>query len=169
MNSAQDFIARVLETEGGYVNDPLDPGGETNFGITQPMLKDAIAQGVVPPGTSIANLIKEQAASIYYALVWKADGLDQFSPALGFQVLDMAVNSGIHEARITLQRAAGVTPDGEVGPQTIAAVQRQGPQFVCRFIAERLDFLARLPGWAHDGRGWAHRIAQDLRFFSVDA
>src|ERR1019366_4198728 len=116
-----------------------DPGGETNFGITWPVLKQAITANIMPPGTTIANLIKEQAASIYYALVWQADGLSQFSPALAFQVLDMAVNSGIQEARITLQRAAGVMADGDIGQQSMAAISRLGPQIVVRFIAERLD------------------------------
>lgn len=167
--NAQDFITRVLETEGGYVNDPADPGGETNFGITWPTLKDAIAKGVVPPGTTIANLIKEQAAAIYFALVWQAGQMDQLPAALGFQYLDMAVNSGLREATLTLQRAAAVTADGELGPQTLAAISRQGPQLACKFIAERIDFLARLPGWAHDGRGWAHRMAQNLRYLSTDA
>lgn len=167
--SAQDFIGRVLDVEGGYVNDPGDAGGETNLGITWPMLHDAVAKGVVPNGTTIRGLTRDQANAIYFEMVWKAGNMDQLPPALAYQFFDTAVNSGLHEASVLLQRAANVTADGVIGEQTMAAISRLGPQLACRFVAERITFMTGNPTWARFGRGWMLRIAANLRYLAADA
>jgi lysozyme family protein len=163
-------IARVLQAEGGYVNDPADPGGETNFGITWPVLREAVALNIgVPAGTTIANLTVAQAQAIYYQLFWLKVDADQMPDRFAFQALDFAVNSGIHEAVLCLQRALGVAADGNWGPVTKAAATAANPAVLdLNFIAERLDFMRSLKNWPSAGRGWAGRISIDLRAAAQD-
>lgn len=160
---------RLMGNEGGYVNNPADPGGETNFGITWPILLQAVGLGIVPPNTTIATLQRDQAKAIYRVFFWEKGGMDKFDPALAFQVFDFAVNSGIETAIRKLQKAAGVADDGHVGPLTIAAVNAKKPtSMILLFLAERIDFWRALSTWPNFGRGWAGRAATDLRYAARD-
>lgn len=82
-------IQFVLEREGGYVNDPADPGGETNMGISKRAY----------PNEDIKNLTVERAKALYYRDYWLAAGCDQFTPPLDLIVLDTAVNMGVGRAK----------------------------------------------------------------------
>lgn len=158
MNFDQAFD-RLIGSEGGYKNDPKDPGGETKFGISKREY----------PSVDIANLTLAQAKEIYRQDYWNKAGADQYDGAIGFQIFDAGVNSGITQAIRFLQRAVGVADDGSVGPITIEAVKRMSvSDVVARFNAERLDFMTRLNQWPDFSRGWARRIAQNLRYQSED-
>lgn len=160
---------RLMGNEGGYVNHPADPGGETNWGITWPVLNRAIGQGVVHPGTTIEKLSREDAREIYEAFFWDEARMDEFDPALAFHVFDAAVNHGIETAVRMLQRAVGVADDGRIGPVTIEAVKdRSVTDMICLFTAERLDFWRKLSTWPQFGRGWAGRAADNLRYAAQD-
>jgi len=89
------IIEFTLKCEGGYVNDPLDPGGETNMGISKRS----------HPDVDIANLTKEQAREIYYKEYWKQAGCEQLKWPLDAVVFDCAVNCGIELARSFLHRS----------------------------------------------------------------
>lgn len=152
-------INRLLGNEGGYVNDPDDPGGETNWGISKRSY----------PNIDIKNLTREQAIEIYRSDFWERAKMDQLPAALAFQVLDFAVNSGIETAVRKLQAAAGVADDGHIGPVTMAAIQQRGEAvMIMCFVAERLDFWRRLARWPKFGNGWAGRAAADLRYAAQD-
>jgi lysozyme family protein len=152
-------LDRVLINEGGYVNDPQDPGGETRWGISKRSY----------PNLDIANLTKEQAGEIYRRDFWDKCHADNLPPALAFQVFDMAVNSGIGTAIRKLQLAAGVADDGQFGPVTAGAVSKMSDQeLTIGFLAERLDFMRRLTTWPRFGAGWAARIATDMRLAAKD-
>ncbi len=169
MGFAQTFD-RLILNEGGYVNRPDDPGGETHWGITWPCLREAIALGLVEPQTTIATLTREQARVIYEALFWERARMEELDPALAFQVFDAAVNHSIETAVRLMQRAAGVADDGHIGPVTIAAVKAKSvTDMLMLFIAERLDFWRRLSTWPSFGKGWAGRAAADLRFAAEDS
>ena len=92
-------IQFVLEREGGYVNDPADPGGETNMGISKRAY----------PNEDIKNLTVERAKALYHRDYWLAAGCDALSPPLDLIVLDTAVNMGVGRARQFL----GQTQDPE--------------------------------------------------------
>lgn len=142
----------LVGNEGGYVNDPLDPGGETKYGIAKRW----------HPTLDIRNLTLEQAKEIYRSEFW--DVLGGCPDRLKFQVFDFAVNSGIGTAIRKLQRAIGVADDGHWGP--VSAMRcAELPELAvgALFLAERLEFLTDLSGWGHDGRGWTKRVARDLR------
>src|SRR5271169_2172410 len=112
MNFDQAFD-RLLGNEGGYVNNPADPGGETNWGIAKRSY----------PSVDIKNLTRDQAKAIYLRDFWLRGKMDQYDPAIAFQIFDIAVNSGIETGVRILQRAAGVADDGNIGPVTAAAVK----------------------------------------------
>ena len=92
------------------------------------------------------------------------------SDAAAYQALDFAVNSGIPIAIHALQRVAGVAPDGFVGPVTLAALKEMTDHdIIVLLLAERLDFMTGLANWPTESRGWARRIARDLRYSAQDA
>lgn len=153
-------INRVLSHEGGYSNNPADPGGETKWGISKRSY----------PKVRIAELKRNQAIAIYYRDFWLKAGCEGLSAGAGYQLLDSAVNSGIAQSVRFMQRALGVADDGVAGPVTREALQKiSTTDFILLFNAERLEFMSKLKGWESFSRGWARRIAQNLRYGAQDA
>lgn len=151
---------RVLGNEGGYVNNPADPGGETNWGISK----------AAYPNVDIKTLTRDQAKAIYRRDFWDRIHADQLADGVAFQAFDFAVNSGIETAVRKLQAAVGVADDGVWGPHTQAAAAAMSESdTIMRFVAERLDYWRKLKKWADFGRGWAGRAAQDLRYGAEDS
>lgn len=165
------FIRRILSHEGGYSSDPKDPGNYTGGKVGAGKLlgtKYGIAANTYPH-LDIKNLTWAQAVEIYRKDFWLASRADRLPPSVGFQLLDGAVNSGIRQATRWLQRAVRVADDGIIGPITKRAVRDADPaDIVMRFLAERLDFLTGLRNWQNHGRGWARRIAANLRHGAAD-
>lgn len=155
MNFDQAFV-RLLGHEGGYSDNPADPGGETMWGVTQ---RVARANGYQGP---MINLPRDVAAAIYRRQYWDAVKSDMLPEAVRFDVFDAAVNSGTVQAVKWLQRAAGTNADGVIGPMTLQAAARTADGLVARFNGHRLQFMADLPAWTTFGRGWARRIASNL-------
>lgn len=145
---------RLIGHEGGYVNDPRDPGGETKFGISKRSY----------PAEDIKALTLERAKAIYRRDFWGVAGCDAVPGAMKFDLFDMAVNSGPVTAIKTLQRSAGVTPDGLLGPITLQALNSTpASRLVARFNGHRLDFMTDLKTWPVFGKGWAKRVASSLK------
>jgi lysozyme family protein len=117
----------------------------------------------------IATLTREGAKDIYLRDFWTPLSGNWLPGAVAYQALDFAVNSGIQTALRYLQRAVGVADDGHWGPVSRAALAAMSESdVVMRFAAERLDFMTRLKNWPHAGRGWARRIAAQLRYGADD-
>lgn len=143
----------VIGHEGGYVNNPADPGGETNFGISKRAY----------PSEDIKGMTLDRARTLYFRDYWGPAGCEVVPQAIKPQLFDMAVNSGVKQAIKTLQRTVGETEDGIIGPKTLKAVHSMPPsQLVARFNAHRLILLTGLPTWSAFGKGWARRVAQNL-------
>lgn len=132
MSEFKPAVFRTLEAEKGYVNDPADPGGETNFGITRRW-----ADSIGLPELDIRNLTREKAAQLYETHFWKEYRYELVdSQALADELFDMCVVSGPHASHLCVQRAlwsvAVVTGDkslrvkldGILGPATRATVNR---------------------------------------------
>lgn len=153
-------IDRVLGHEGRYVNDPDDPGGETNWGISKRSY----------PHVNIKELGREDAIAIYYRDFWLKILGDQLSDGASYQLLDSAVNSGVIQSIRFMQRALGVADDGIFGPHS-QKVLEETPEcnFIMLFVSERLDFMTRLKNWPQHGKGWARRIALNLRYGAEDS
>jgi lysozyme family protein len=144
---------RLIGHEGGYVNDPRDPGGETKFGISKRSY----------PGENIAALTLDRAKTIYLRDYWGPAGCDAVPDGAKFDLFDMAVNSGVKSAVRTLQQAVGETQDGVLGPLTLQAVQSMhAARLTARFNGARLKYMASLHTWPAFSRGWANRIAENL-------
>lgn len=153
-------IARVLGVEGGYVNNPADPGGETNWGIAKRSY----------PNVDIKNLTLLGAKVIYHRDFWAPVGALVADPALQYQLLDAAVNHGMGNATRMLQAAVGAAQDGHWGPDSKARMAAMALSDVrLRFVAARFDFWASLKAFDSFGRGWARRGAADLRYLAEDA
>ena len=152
----EQALTRLFGEEGGYVDDPNDPGGATRWGVTERIARAAGYTG------DMRDYPQSDAAAIYREGFWGKVRANELPEELRFSVFDAAVNSGPEEAARWLQRALGVTADGIIGPATIAAAAAaQG--LVARYNGIRLAFMADLPGWEHDGKGWARRVAAILQ------
>lgn len=154
---------RLISHEGGYVYHPNDPGGETKFGITRRTAREHGYTG------SMHELTREEARRIYKSSYWNRAKADAYDFAIGFQLFDAAVNHGIGTAIRLLQRAVGVADDGVVGEITLNAIRKRSvAEVVACLNAERLDFYTKLSTWPSFGRGWARRVAGNLRYASED-
>jgi lysozyme family protein len=112
-------VERVLANEGGYVRVANDPGGATNFGISQ---RDY-------PALEIRNLTRDAAIAIYFRDFWKVGRYGELPDAIAVKLFDLAVNMGPAHATRCLQRAlrscgCSVTEDGALGNSTVAAAKR---------------------------------------------
>lgn len=154
MSSSFDrAFARTLRFEGGHVNHPEDPGGETKYGISKQSY----------PDLDIGGLSVEDAKRIYKRDFWDALNLDEFPDLLAEAMFDAAVNSGKRAATLWLQKALNVQADGVIGPKTMAAVKAADEnKLAMRFYGYRLALLCDLRTWPTFGRGWARRIATCL-------
>lgn len=150
---------RLIGHEGGYVNNPNDPGGETNWGISKRSY----------PNVNIKALTRDGAKKIYKDDFWDALNADRLPTSVIYQLFDFAVNSGIQTAIRYLQRAVGVADDGHWGPMSQGAAETTGEQDMLFLLnAERLEFMTKLKNWPDASRGWARRIAANLRYAAKD-
>jgi lysozyme family protein len=151
-------LALVLRSEGGFVNNPKDPGGATNRGVTQAVY-DAFRKLSGKPVQSVRLITDAEVSTIYKRQYWDAVAGDALPAGVDYATFDYAVNSGVARAAQALQSAVGVVPDGHIGLRTIAAVKDAGHVIdgVCN---GRLLFLRHLSTFADFGRGWTTRVAE---------
>lgn len=153
-------LAAVLLHEGGYVDDPQDPGGATNRGVTQAVYDDwRVSQGL--PKRAVRLINDYEVGSIYRGSYWNACHCDDLPSGVDYAVFDFAVNSGVHRACRYLQRACGVTEDGALGPMTMQAVTSLNAVHLVDAICDlRIGYLQKLPTFARFGRGWTARVTE---------
>jgi len=155
----KEAMSKVFLDEGGYTNDAADPGGPTNWGITihdarMYWKSQATAQDVKEMPQNIAEDIydKHYAKPLRYA---------DLPPGVDYAVLDYGINSGISRSAKVLQGVVGTIRDGQIGPITLAAVDKMDPVSIINAIYnERLAFLKRLNTWPVFGRGWSRRVKE---------
>jgi lysozyme family protein len=152
-------LAFVLATEGGYVDDPMDPGGATNLGITLDVLSQWRHSAVTKD--DVRNLGRDEAAAIYRTNYWNASRCPDLPAGLDLMVFDASVNTGNGRSARFLQEALGVATDGSIGPLTLAAADRKPTAGVIDDLARiRLAFYQGLPTYYHFGVGWTARVAK---------
>jgi lysozyme family protein len=148
-------LAHVLKSEGGWVNHPNDPGGETNLGVTRRVWEDWTGK----QGENMKSLTPEMVAPLYKANYWAKCNADALPVGVDLCVFDFAVNSGTRRAVVFLQRIAKVSQDGVLGPKSMAAVNAISPEtLVKEYCMARRLFIRGLKTYEHFGRGWERRI-----------
>ncbi len=149
----------VLQHEGGWSDDPQDPGGATNLGVTIGTL--SLHLGRPATRAEVRALTPATVAPIYRRRFWDAIQGDALPAGLDYALFDFAVNSGPRRAVIGLQRALGIADDGRLGPVTLAALAgRDVPALVNALSDGRLSFLRALSTWPRFGRGWGRRVEE---------
>lgn len=159
--SAENFehaLELVLVNEGGWSNNPKDPGGPTMKGVIQ-RVYDAYRDRHKLRRQSVRFIKPPEIQAIYKAQYWDAVRGDDLPPGVDYAVFDYAVNSGPVAAAKALQRALGVTPDGHIGLVTLETARRANPAAtIVKLVDGRSDFLHRLKTWNIFGRGWSNRL-----------
>ena len=156
MKSFNEIIEKVLEHEGGYVNDPKDLGGETKYGITKRFY----------PDIDIKNLTIEQAKEIYKKDYWDKNKVESLPRNLWHIYFDMCVNMGKRTAVKVLQRAAvnkgrDIKVDGGLGPMTIKALNGVELDRVRAFrVKYYVDLITAKPEQEKFYLGWFRRATE---------
>lgn len=150
----------VLQYEGGYVNDPDDPGGMTNMGITAQTYAEFTGRRLLTiTEKEMRELTQEKVRPIYKRKYWDACKCDQLPPGLDMQVFDFAVNSGPSRAIKELQKCLRVVEDGILGPLTLKHISTFPLEQIIKEYAEaRRDFLRGLKTFQKFGKGWISRV-----------
>lgn len=165
----EQCLAVVLDKEGGFSDHPQDKGGPTNMGITWKTFAEW--QGIDHAGLSpegreklvadLKALTRREAAEIYRANYWLPMRCGDLPGPVALMLFDFGVNAGGRTAVKALQRVAGVTDDGSVGPKTLAAVRAMDPMKLLDQMAEaRLAYYRGLADFATFGNGWSARTQQ---------
>lgn len=144
-----DAVEIILKHEGGYVWNPRDPGGETNFGIAKRSY----------PTLDIKNLTREKAIEIYRRDFWDKCKIELLPHVLRLIVFDCAVNQGPQVSIALLQAALGVKADGDLGPDTLNAIAKSNlEKLVQKYSQARLARYFNNRNFGVFGEGWVRRL-----------
>ena len=147
-----ECLKMLLHHEGGYVNHPSDPGGETNLGVTKKVYQEW-------GGTKdMKDLTVEDVAPIYKKNYWDRCKCDDLESGVDWVVCDWAVNSGTGRSAKAIQKICGASQDGAIGPKTLALIGKQNTQYVIEEFGKiRQDFYESLKTFDTFGKGWTRR------------
>lgn len=157
-------LARILHFEGGWTDDPFDPGGPTNRGITLSTFAhergiDVTAETVTELKAALRRISDADLRCIYLERYWKPARCSEMPPALALIHFDASVNQGVTGAARMLQDALHVAIDGEIGPITLAAANScELADVIARYAAIRRAHYRSLSHFWRFGRGWLRRV-----------
>ena len=157
MSNFSKELEIILHHEGGYVNHPKDPGGETNLGVTKRVYEDF-------GGTKdMKELTQADVEPIYKKNYWDKCKCDDMPEALALCVFDFGVNAGPGRAAKYLQTMIGTVADGGIGPNTLKALDsylesESVKSAVATYQAERQKYYESLATFDTFGRGWTRRV-----------
>ena len=153
-------LAKTLGYEGGISDHPEDGGGRTNWGITQ-RTYDAYRRTTGEAPRPVDDMTDREMREIYWNDYWLPCRCDDLPPPIARAVFDMAVNSGVWNAKITLQRSLHVRADGVIGPGTIEEAKRSS---VLPFLRKRAGFIQEIiatkPSQVVFLEGWINRLIE---------
>jgi lysozyme family protein len=158
----QKCLEAILHHEGGYVNHPKDPGGETNLGVTKRVYEEW-------GGTKdMKDLEVEDVEPIYKKNYWDRVKAESLPGGLDLCVFDFGVNAGTGRAAKYLQTMIGTTADGGIGPNTLRAlanyVESEGvEQTIKNYQAARQEYYESLSTFETFGRGWTRRVDETTK------
>ena len=155
-------LETILHHEGGYVNHPKDPGGETNLGVTKRVYEEF-------GGTKdMKELTVEDVAPIYKKGYWDKMKGDDLPGGLDLCVFDFGVNAGPVRAAKYLQTQIGTVADGGIGPNTLAKLEeyiRENGEHeaVKKYQEMRQKYYESLSTFATFGKGWTRRVDETTK------
>lgn len=151
-------MVRVFADEGGYTNDPADPGGPTNHGITIHDARMYWKQNAT--AEDVRNMPKSVASDIYRKHYANPMRYDDLPAGFDYSVLDAAINSGVGRAPVWAGKALGITAKSINDVVAPANAAKDKVAIIQKYWAARLAFLHALKTWSHFGKGWGRRCAQ---------
>ena len=158
-NKFKEALEIILHHEGGYVNHPKDPGGETNLGVTKRVYEEH-------GGTKdMKELTVEDVAPIYKKGYWDKMKGDDLPGGLDLCVFDFGVNAGPGRSAKYLQTMIGTVADGGIGPNTLKAVEAYVSEHginksIENFQEARQGYYEKLSTFDTFGRGWTRRVTE---------
>jgi lysozyme family protein len=155
-----DCLKVVLKEEGGFVNDPQDPGGITNLGVTRRVWEAWVHKAV--DEAAMRALKAADVTPLYRANYWNPVYGDHLPPSVALCVFDFGVNGGTSRAGRMLQELVGAKADGQIGDNTVKALtqwiaKNGAAAAVSGFSDKRMAFYKSLSTFAHFGKGWSAR------------
>jgi lysozyme family protein len=158
-NNFDRSLKLVLKSEGGYVNNPKDPGGETMMGVTKAAwstyLKRPIEDG------EMAKLAVADITPFYKALYWDKSKCPDLPTGIDYMAFDGSVNMGVGQSIRLLQKSLGCVPDGVIGPNTMKLINETDvSNMIDKYSAQKELFYRSLALFSEFGKGWLARVAQ---------
>lgn len=149
-------LAFTLAEEGGWSDDPDDPGGCTNQGVTLATYRMFHGPDATPE--TLRAMTDAERDLIYCEGYWDAVAGDALPCGLDLMAFDFGVNAGPARSVARLQIIVGTKPDGIIGPITLRAIGAiQLPAIIDQFFASQRDYYMALPGFPTFGKGWLAR------------
>lgn len=154
----------LMVNEGGYVDNPNDKGGKTNYGVTQ-VTFDTWNRIKDRPLRKVHTITQEEAKELYRELYWLKYKCDKLPDPLSVALFDFCVQSQPPRPTKYLQECLGVVADGIIGKQTIgAAYSKPLKPVIEEYFSKRLAYYQSLPSWQYFGKGWNNRINRTKEF-----
>jgi len=157
-------LGLILSHEGGYVNHPKDPGGETNKGITKRVYENwCIEQDLFQK--DMKDLKISDVAPIYKENYWDRCKCDSLPDGVDLCVFDFGVNAGTGRGARFLQKCVGAIADGAIGPNTLRQVDewvamRGEEDLIVEYSERRRNYYKRLKTFSTFGKGWLRRVEE---------
>jgi len=156
-------LEMLLHHEGGYVNHPRDPGGETNHGVTRLVWQRWVGKKL--EDGDMKNLTQEDVAPLYKHEYWKRLKGDDLPSGLDFFLFDWGVNSGTSRSAKALQGVINVEQDGGIGPKTLKALaEYDSKEVLDKMHLKRQGFYEGLKTFDTFGKGWTRRNQESKDF-----
>ena len=154
----QECLDLVLKSEGGWVNHPSDPGGETNLGVTKRVWEEYVGH----PVKTMKDLTKDDVAPMYELKYWRPCYCEVLPRGLDFVVFSMGVNAGPGRSIKLLQQSIGCVPDGVIGPTTRGLISSSnGATLIAKFSETRREYYRSLKTFPIFGKGWLARVDRE--------
>jgi len=162
-NNFETSFSMLIKSEGGYVNDPSDSGGETNLGVTKAAWSAYLCRAI--DVGEMKALTEDVVKPFYKKMYWDKVHGDELPSGLDYAAFDFAVNAGTGQSAKFIQRAVGAVDDGSIGPATISLVLKANPSdLLNKFTKQKEDFyngiVERKPDQAKFLAGWMIRVAK---------
>jgi hypothetical protein len=163
MNANFDFcFDRIIKSEGGYVWDKDDAGGETNLGVTKQAWSEFLERPI--QDGEMKKLTTSDVKPFYKQVYWDSIKCDDLPSGLDYVVFDFGINAGTKKSAKFLQRAVGAAEDGVIGPATLALVKTiEVPLLINIFTKLKENFynsiVEKNPVQDKFLKGWMNRVA----------